>query len=75
MRKILRAILGFLLLIIGLVLSLPGVPGPGIAIILLGLVILSDHFHWARRAVDWMKRKAEKAREKAQRLRGSKPQA
>ena len=46
-----RLIAGFALLIIGGVLALPGVPGPGIPIILLGLLLLSDHFAWARRAL------------------------
>jgi uncharacterized protein (TIGR02611 family) len=57
-RKILRIALGFLLLAVGLILSIPGVPGPGIAVIILGLVILSSHFEWALRLLDWAKRKA-----------------
>jgi hypothetical protein len=57
-RDILRISAGFLLLIGGLVLSIPGVPGPGIVVMILGLVILSRHFHWARRLLDWAKRKA-----------------
>ncbi|MGE5567548.1 MAG: PGPGW domain-containing protein [Rhodospirillales bacterium] len=65
MRKVLRMALGFLLLGVGAVLSLPGVPGPGIAVIVLGLIILSDHFLWARRMLDWAKAKAEKIRERA----------
>jgi uncharacterized protein (TIGR02611 family) len=68
-RKIFRAALGFVVLFIGLVLAIPGVPGPGFAVILLGLVILSAHFHWARRAVEWVKRKAEQAKQKARSLR------
>jgi uncharacterized protein (TIGR02611 family) len=57
-RTILRISAGFLLLIVGLVLSIPGVPGPGFVVIIIGLVILSDHFHWARRLLDWAKQKA-----------------
>jgi uncharacterized protein (TIGR02611 family) len=57
-RKILRISLGFLLLAVGLILTIPGVPGPGIAVIILGLVILSGHFEWAQRLLDWTKRKA-----------------
>ena len=68
-RKIIRSILGFLVLITGIVLAIPGIPGPGVALILLGLVILSAHFHWARRSVEWVKRKAEQARQKAASLR------
>lgn len=62
MRKILRIMFGFLLLGAGLIMALPGVPGPGIVVMILGLVILSDHFHWARRMLDWAKRKTEKVR-------------
>jgi hypothetical protein len=71
MLKILRMALGFLLLLAGLLLSIPGVPGPGIAIIILGLIILADHFHWARRLLDWAKRKAHDLR---QRVGGRPPQ-
>jgi len=61
-RKHLRIALGFLTLLAGAVLALPLVPGPGFALILLGLVILSDHFEWARRSLDWAKRKWQKIR-------------
>ncbi len=65
MRKILRMSLGLLLLGVGVILALPGVPGPGIAVIILGLVILRDHFHWARRLLEWTKQRAEKLRNRA----------
>ncbi len=41
--------LGFVLLIAGLLLAVPGVPGPGILLLFLGLVLLSSEFIWARR--------------------------
>ena len=63
-RKILRIILGFLVLVVGFILTLPGVPGPGIAVMILGLVILSDHFEWARRMLNWAKKKVERVRER-----------
>ncbi len=65
MRKAIRITLGFVLLLAGLVLALPGVPGPGIAVMIVGLVILSDHFDWARGLLDWAKRKAEDLRNRA----------
>src|SRR6478672_9676629 len=37
---ILKNLLGLVLIVIGIVLSLPGVPGPGILTILLGLIML-----------------------------------
>jgi len=48
---------GFLALIAGIILALPLVPGPGIPLILLGLVLLSDHFVWAKRILSWAKQK------------------
>lgn len=55
--RLARIIGGFLLLIAGAALAFPGVPGPGIPILLLGLVLLSRHFAWAERAIHWIKRK------------------
>jgi hypothetical protein len=48
---------GFTLVGVGLIMALPGVPGPGIVVIILGLVILAEHYHWARRLLDWGKSK------------------
>jgi Putative transmembrane protein (PGPGW) len=59
MSKHLRMFLGFAALLVGIVLALPLVPGPGIVFILLGLVLLSDHFTWAKRLLDWAKRKGQ----------------
>ncbi len=53
---------GFALLLVGGVLALPGVPGPGIAVILLGLWVLSDHFTWAKRSLAWVKQKTDRIR-------------
>ena len=61
-RKHLRIVLGFLLLLAGAVLALPLVPGPGIPLMLLGLLMLSDHFEWAKRSLDWAKRKWQRIR-------------
>lgn len=55
MRKRLRIVGGFLLLCTGAILALPGIPGPGIAFILLGLLILSDHFAWASKLLQLVK--------------------
>ncbi len=74
MRKFFRISSGFLLLGVGVVLALPGVPGPGFVVIILGLVILSDHFHWARRMLDWAKRKTEKVRNRVGMGQASEPE-
>ncbi|HXG32608.1 MAG TPA: PGPGW domain-containing protein [Bryobacteraceae bacterium] len=65
MRRLIRLTVGFALLVIGFILSLPLVPGPGIALMILGLVILSEHVPWARRLLDWAKRKVKGARGEA----------
>ncbi len=57
MRTHLRIFVGFLALLTGAILALPLVPGPGIPLMLVGLVLLSDHFTWAKRCLDWVKRK------------------
>jgi len=51
-----RIIGGFALLVLGVIgLFLPFLQG--IAFIVLGLILLSREFHWARRLLDWARRK------------------
>jgi hypothetical protein len=59
-RSVLKVLCGFALLLAGAVLALPGVPGPGIALLLVGLWLLSDHFTWAKRAFGWIKERAKR---------------
>jgi len=47
-------VLGVALLLVGIVLALPLVPGPGIPLILVGLTVLSAEFEWARRLRTWI---------------------
>jgi uncharacterized protein (TIGR02611 family) len=47
-----RIVLGIALVIIGLVLALPLVPGPGLLVVFVGLTVLSAEFEWARRLRD-----------------------
>ena len=49
-----RIVVGCALVLIGLVLALPGVPGPGLLIVFGGLTVLGTEFEWARRLRDWM---------------------
>lgn len=62
LSKIGRTTLGGLLIVAGLVLSLPGVIGPGLLIILLGLLLLArDHERaerWVERAKDKLTRRS-----------------
>lgn len=57
LRKHLRVCSGFLALFAGIILTVPLVPGPGIPLIVLGLVLLSDHFVWAKRILNWAKQR------------------
>jgi uncharacterized protein (TIGR02611 family) len=41
-------------------------PGPGIAVILLGLVVLAKEFSWARRVLDWARQRAVQLKDQAQ---------
>jgi uncharacterized protein (TIGR02611 family) len=63
-RKILVSLAGFPIIVIGIIL-IP-LPGPGILVVLLGLIILSLEYEWAKRHRDrlneWRKKAIEKAR-------------
>lgn len=44
-----RIVIGIILIVLGGVLSLPFVPGPGLLLVFGGLTVLSSEFEWARR--------------------------
>lgn len=50
-----RVVVGLVLMAGGAVLALPGVPGPGLLLVLAGLTLLGSEFHWARRANEWLR--------------------
>jgi hypothetical protein len=58
-KKLVRVAIGSVLLLVGIALSVPGIPGPGIAVVILGLSVLSTDFEFARR---WMARLKSGAR-------------
>jgi uncharacterized protein (TIGR02611 family) len=60
-------VFGFFLVLAGIVMSGPGVPGPGIATILLGLTFLALEFDRAERMLERGIVWAEKAKERAER--------
>ncbi len=60
LKRFLRILMGFTLLLVG-VLLLVG-PGPGWLVILLGLGLLAAEFVWARRLLDRMKEQAVRVR-------------
>jgi hypothetical protein len=56
-RRIGIAVAGGAVILAGIILAMPLVPGPGVALILLGLGILSVEFEWPR---VWLARIKEK---------------
>lgn len=61
LKRILRIAIGAALLGIGVFLAIPGVPGPGLLVIFIGLSILALDFVWAHR----LKKKIERAAQEA----------
>lgn len=59
-KRFARVVAGAILIVLGLALSIPGVPGPGIAVIILGLSILSTEFEFARRWMAQLKKLARR---------------
>lgn len=68
-RKLLAASVGVVTLAAGVALLV--LPGPGIAVMLLGLAILATEFTWARRSLHHVKRHGRKVTRKVTRARGS----
>lgn len=48
-KRLARIVAGMVVLIVGLIMVIPGVPGPGLLVIFLGLSILAVDFVWAHR--------------------------
>lgn len=47
-KRVILIVFGFTVLLLGIVLSIPLVPGPGFLVIFAGLAILAVEFVWAR---------------------------
>jgi uncharacterized protein (TIGR02611 family) len=66
-------LLGILIVCAGIVLTLPGVPGPGIVTIIFGVGFLALEFDWAERLLErviiWGDRAAERAEQATMRQR------
>ena len=67
-RRLIKIVVGFTLLFIGV--AMLALPGPGIGTIMLALVILGAEFVWARRLLDRMKSAARGARDAIRRKSG-----
>lgn len=67
-KRLSRIVVGFTLLLIGIVLLV--LPGPGWFTIVLGLALLAAEFAWARRLLDRLKATATHVKRTAQGLGG-----
>jgi uncharacterized protein (TIGR02611 family) len=65
--RIAFGIVGFVVLLGGIVLSLPFVPGPGLVLIAIGLGMLALEFAWAERLLERIVDRLEQAGERAAR--------
>ena len=63
LRKIGIALVGFPILVLGVIL-IP-LPGPGILVCLVGLMILSIEFEWSKKYVDMAKSRLKQVMDKA----------
>ncbi len=59
-KRAVRITAGVVVVLAGLFLMLPGVPGPGFIVVFLGLSILAADFVWARRLKTQLQRQAGK---------------
>jgi uncharacterized protein (TIGR02611 family) len=65
-------VVGVALLVAGAAMMV--LPGPGIATVLLGLIVLAKEFSWARRALAWARQRALELKDQAQaRMPGAAP--
>jgi uncharacterized protein (TIGR02611 family) len=65
--RIAFGVIGFTVLLAGVVLSLPFVPGPGLLLIAIGLGMLALEFAWAERLLERTLHELERAGERAAR--------
>jgi uncharacterized protein (TIGR02611 family) len=56
-----RIALGAVLVVVGVVLALPLVPGPGLVLVFIGLTVLGNEFEWARRWRDRLRQAFHRA--------------
>lgn len=69
-RKTLAATVGVTTLLAGIAMLV--LPGPGIAVVLLGLAILATEFAWAKRSLHKVKKHSTELAQKVTKSRGSK---
>lgn len=56
-KRVGRWTLAIVLILVGLVLTLPGIPGPGLLVVLIGVLVLLPESRWLRRRYVRVKRR------------------
>ena len=57
MKRLARWAVALALIVLGLLLSIPGIPGPGLLIVLIGLFVLLPESRWLRKKYAVLKRR------------------
>ena len=68
-KRVARVTAGVVVLLVGLIMAIPGVPGPGLIVMFIGLSILAVDFVWAHRLKTKIRDTAKNAMD---RVRGKK---
>lgn len=63
-KRIARITSGIILILLGLLLMIPGIPGPGFLVVFAGLSVLAVDFVWAHRLKTKLKEGASKVVDK-----------
>ena len=63
-KRVILIVVGFTLLAVGLVMSVPLVPGPGLLVVIGALAILAVEFVWARRLLKRVKEQGSRLRDR-----------
>jgi uncharacterized protein (TIGR02611 family) len=66
-RRIAISVIGFALILVGIVFLV--LPGPGLLVIVAGLAVLGTEYVWAQRTLNYARRKAVQAKDRALRRR------
>jgi hypothetical protein len=72
-KRIARITAGVVLILVGLFLMIPGVPGPGFVVVFAGISILAIDFVWAHRLKTKLKEGAGRMMDKVRRKPAPKP--
>ena len=68
-KRVVITVVGILLILGGIVLSLPLVPGPGILLLIVGLGVLGSEYDWAEDVLQWAKEKFHETKQQVKKRR------